>query len=67
MLAVASEHGPAAANVIERSFLDGLEPDARHSAEASIDLDAAVNACPACGERIDGLPSRCPSCGLRIA
>jgi len=52
--------------VFERSFLDDLDPEARAAAEATIDLDAEENPCPACGDVIRGHPSRCPGCGLRI-
>ena len=51
---------------IEAEFLEGLDEDARRAATAVIDLDAAENACPACGDPFTGAPSSCPSCGLRI-
>ena len=38
----------------------------RASADATIDLDADENACPACLVPFAGLPERCPSCGLRL-
>jgi hypothetical protein len=67
VLAVAGEHLAAAGNALNESFLGELDPEARRSAEATIDLDAEENACPACAEPIRGHPARCPGCGLRIA
>ena len=49
-----------------QSFLEGLDEDARRAAEATIDLDAAENSCPACGESFAPTDLRCPSCGLRF-
>ena len=51
---------------IEAEFLDTLDEDGRRAAEASIDLDAEENACPACGEPFTVLPPKCPGCGLRL-
>lgn len=51
---------------IEESFLEGLDPEARRSAEAVIDLDADENTCPACGELFERVPASCPSCGLKL-
>jgi len=52
---------------VEESFLANLDDAGRRAAEASIDLDAEENACPACGEAFERVPPSCPSCGLRIA
>ena len=35
--------------------------------DAVVDLDAAENDCPACGERFTTGAARCPGCGLRLA
>lgn len=67
MLAVAGEDGAAAAACLEESFLSGLDEPARRAAQATIDLDAEENACPACGEPFQRVPARCPACGLRIS
>lgn len=56
----------AAQVAVDDEFLDGLDDSARAAAEATIDLDAEENACPACGETFAALPTNCPGCGLRI-
>lgn len=50
----------------EQRWLEGLPVEARANANATIDLDAAANACPACGGTIARGATRCPSCKLRI-
>ena len=59
-------HGALASQRIEAEFLDALDEDGRRAAEASIDIDAEENHCPACGEAFAKLPARCPGCGLRL-
>jgi len=48
-------------------FLEGLDEEGRRAAEATIDLDAEENACPACGQTFERVPPSCPGCGLRLA
>ena len=35
-------------------------------ASGVMDFDAAVTACPACGQTFETTAKRCPSCGLRF-
>lgn len=38
----------------------------RRAADASIDLEADTNSCPACLGQIPRGQGRCPDCGLRL-
>ena len=54
-----------AKTAIESDFLAELDDDGLRAASAAIDLDAAENACPACGATFERVPPRCPECGLK--
>ncbi|MBC8327310.1 MAG: hypothetical protein H8E31_01020 [Planctomycetes bacterium] len=43
-----------------------MSPEERAAAEATFDLDAESNDCPACGFQVPGGAERCPDCGLRL-
>jgi hypothetical protein len=69
-LAVAREDAAAAAEVFERDWRSGLDPEQLAALEAAaqivIDPDAPETTCPACLTKFATGPTQCPECGLGL-
>ncbi|MFT7678054.1 MAG: putative amidophosphoribosyltransferase [Planctomycetota bacterium] len=56
----------AAGQALHSAERAGMSAAEQTAADASIDLDADENSCPACMDPIPKGSRSCPSCGLRL-
>jgi hypothetical protein len=56
----------AAAQAIDRNWVEQLPEEARACASVTNDFDSARRTCPACLSVFDAGPTHCPSCRLFI-
>ena len=66
-LAVASQDVQRAKEVLEASWMDGLDLEQQAIAEGVLDFNAEEMTCPACLTSFATGPTACPECGLQLA
>ena len=63
---VASSDFADGAVVLQEEWYEGLDPEAAAAADQTVDFDAEMTTCPACGTSFQPSIPMCPGCGLRF-